>query len=172
MLTAALGKRSTKAWASSANYIVAGAHTGYTGTYEVSVEEVKPVWSATMTVGSSSFNAFLFGWDKDAGFLGITGDALTDADFVYENETYEFVGIIFDGAGDTLTISFDATNSGSISDAAVRSVMALHVDGTAFALGDATYRLSSSGIHILSLDNSGLTWSAGDTVQLEMWVTE
>ena len=150
-------------------YIVAGAHTGYTGTYEVSVKE--PVWSATMTVGSSSLNAFLFGWDKDAGFAGITGDALTDADFVYENETYEFLAILFDTDGQ-LTISFDATNSGSISDAAVRRVMALHVDGTAFALGDATYSLSSSGIHVLSLDNSGLTWSAGDTVQLEMWVTE
>ena len=152
-------------------YIVAGAHTGYIGTYEVSVEDVV-VYSATMTVGSSSFNEFLFGWDRDAGFLGITGDALTDADFVYENETYEFLGIIFDAADGRLTISFDDTNSGSISDAAVRSVMALHVDGTTFALGDATYSLTSAGVHLLLLDNSGLTWSAGDTVQLEMRVTE
>ena len=132
----------------------------------------KVVYSATMTVGSSSFNEFVFGWDRDAGFLGITGDALTDADFVYENETYEFLAIIFDAADGRLTISFDDTNSGSISDAAVRSVMALHVDGTAFALGDATYSLTSAGVHLLLLDNSGLTWSAGDTVQLEMRVTE
>ena len=138
---------------------------------EVEVRVGVEVYSATMTVGSSSFNALLFGWDKDAGFLGITGDALTDADFVYENETYEFLAIIFDTDG-TLTISFDATNSGSISDAAVRSVMALYVDGTAFALGDATYSLTSAGVHLLVLDNSGLSWSAGDTVQLEMRVTE
>ena len=46
-------------------YIVAGAHTGYTGTYEVSVKE--PVWSATMTVGSSTISPqSLFGWDGDA----------------------------------------------------------------------------------------------------------
>ena len=153
-------------------YIVAGAHTGYIGTYEVSVEEVKPVYSATMTVGSSTFASTLFGWDGDSIFL--ENDDLTDADFVYENETYEFVAIRFDTDTDRVVIAFDATNGGSISDAAVRSVMALHIDGTAFALGDATYSLqgSGSGLHSLTWDNSGLTWSAGDTVQLEMWVTE
>ena len=151
-------------------YIVAGAHPGYIGTYEVSVKE--PVWSATMTVGSSTSASTLFGWDGDSIFL--ENDDLTDADFVYENETYEFVAIRFDTDTDRVVISFDATNGGSISDAAVRSVMALHVDGTAFALGDATYSLqgSGSGLHSLTWDNSGLTWSAGDTVQLEMWVTE
>ena len=151
-------------------YIVAGAHTGYTGTYEVSVEE--PVWSATMTAGSSSFSTSAFGWEGDTAFLGITGDALTDADFVYENETYELSSILFNSDTGKLAIAFDATNSGSISDVALRSVMALHVDGTAFALGDATYSLTSNGGHSLIWDNSGLSWSAGDTVQLEMWVTE
>ena len=151
-------------------YIVAGAHTGYTGTYEVSVEE--PVWSATMTVGSSSFSTSAFGWEGDTAFLGITGDALTDADFEYENETYELSSILFNSDTGKLAIAFDATNSGSISDVALRSVMALHVDGTAFALGDATYSLTSNGGHSLIWDNAGLTWSAGDTVQLEMWVTE
>ena len=151
-------------------YIVAGAHTGYTGTYEVSVKE--PVWSATMTAGSSSFSTSAFGWEGDTAFLGITGDALTDADFVYENETYELSSILFNSDTGKLAIAFDATNSGSISDVALRSVMALHVDGTAFALGDATYSLTSNGGHSLIWDNSGLSWSAGDTVQLEMWVTE
>ena len=93
-------------------------------------------------------------------------------DFVYENETYELFTIVFNSDTGRLSIFFDATNSGSISDAAVRSVMALHVDGTAFALGDATYSLLSSGTHSLTWQNAGLTWAAGDTVQLEMWVTE
>ena len=100
-------------------YIVAGAHTGYTGTYEVSVEEVKPVWSATMTVGSSTVSANLFGWDGDGTLL--ENDDLTDADFVYANETYELSTIIFNTDIGGLTVTFDATNSGSISDAAVRS---------------------------------------------------
>ena len=117
-------------------YIVAGAHTGYTGTYEVSVKEVKPVWSATMTVGSNTFFVNSFGWDGGGTF--VEGDALTDVDFEYENETYELFGIILDTSADRLTVTFVATNSGSISDAAVRSVMALHVDGRAFALGDAS----------------------------------
>ena len=150
-------------------YIVAGAHTGYTGTYEVSVGEGKRVWSATMTVGSSTIAPSAFGWECP----GSSGnDDLTDADFVYENETYEFVEICFNSGNGRLGMTFDATNSGSISDAAVRSVMALHVDGTAFALGDATYSLQSSGTHVLTWQNAGLTWAVGDTVQLEMWVTE
>ena len=151
-------------------YIVAGAHPGYTGTYEVSVGEGKRVWSATMKVGSSTVAPTLFGWDGPELLLG--NDDITDADFVYENETYEFVGTRFDNGINRLVIAFDATNSGSISDAAVRSVMALHVDGTAFALGDATYSLHGTGTHNLTWENAGLTWAAGDTVQLEMWVTE
>ena len=151
-------------------YIVAGAHTGYIGTYEVSVEEVKPVWSATMTVGSSTLLETLFGWADDGALF--EGDALTDADFEYENETYELSSILFNTHTDRIAIGFDATNSGSISDVALRSVMALHVDGKAFALGDALYTLVTSGGHSLTWLDSSLTWSAGDTVQLEMWVTE
>ena len=151
-------------------YIVAGAHTGYIGTYEVSVGEGKRVWSATMTVGSSTVATTLFGWDGDATFL--RNDGLTDADFVYENETYEFVATLFDTDTGVLAMQFDATNSGSISDAAVRRALTLYVDGTALVLGDATYRLEGSGIHSLAWENAGLTWAAGDTVQFEMWVTE
>ena len=107
---------------------------------EVEVEQV--VYSATMTVGSTTQNPIpLFGWDGDASLL--ENDALTDAYFVYANETYEFIRITTNAtSGGVLYIAFDATNSGNISDAAVRSVMTLYVDGTAFALGDA---LMSSG---------------------------
>ena len=121
-----------------------------------------------MTVGSGILSG-LVGWDGGT-FFG--GDALTDADFEYENETYELYTIGFNSDTEGVAIIFDATNSGSISDAAVRSVMVLHVDGRALALGDASYTLQPSGRHTLAWDNTGLTWSAGDTVQLEMWVTE
>ena len=151
-------------------YIVAGAHTGYTGTYDVSVGDVKRVWSTTMTVGAHTTVPGLFGWDG-AG-VSFPNAALTDADFVYGNETYEIVDILISTGGGGFTVEFDATNSGSISDAAARSVMTLYVDGTAFVLGDATYELKSDGEHGLTWTNSGLTWAAGDTVGLEMWVTE
>ena len=151
-------------------YIVAGSHTGYTGTYEVSVEEGKPVWKATMTVGSSTVSANLFGWDGDSTLL--ENDDLTDADLVYANETYELSTIIFNSDIGGLTVTFDATNSGSISDAAVRRLMTLHVEGTAFALGNASYALLSSGRHVLNWQNARLTWAPGDTVQLEMRVSE
>ena len=136
-----------------------------------SVVGYPPVWSATLTVGSSTVAPTLFGWDGDSPSL-LENDDLTDADFVYANETYELYTIAFDSDTGVLNVTFDDTNSGSISDAAVRNVMALHVDGTGFALGDASYTLLSSGRHVLTWENTGLTWSAGDTVQLEMRVTE
>ena len=128
-----------------------------------------PVWSATMTVGSSTFSSSLFGWDGDDTFFG--GDALTDADFVYDHETYEIDEINFNTNTVQLTIILDATNSGSISDAAVRNVMTLYADGAAFALEDATYSPQASGASYLTWSNTGLTWAAGDTVELEMRVT-
>ena len=121
-----------------------------------------------MTVGTGVISG-LVGWDVGALF---GGDALTDADFEYENETYELYTIGFNSDTGALNVTFDATNSGSIADAAVRGVMTLYVDGRALALGDATYQLTSNGRHALAWDNTGLTWSAGDTVQLEMGVSE
>ena len=132
---------------------------------------VSRVWSATMTVGRSTTVVVpVFGWSINASF-GLDG-ALTDADFVYANETYEFayISTVATDSG-TLTINFDATNSGSISDAAVRSVMTLYIDGTAFALEDGTYRETFS-IPSLYWENIGFTWADGDTVELEMRVTE
>ena len=126
-----------------------------------------PVWSATMTVGSGILSG-LIGWD-DGVFFG--SDALSDADFVYDHETYEIYEIDFTTFDGELLIIFDATNSGSISDAAVRSVMTLYADGAAFALGDATYALQASGRSDLTWLNTGLTWAVGDTVELEIRVT-
>ena len=91
---------------------------------------------------------------------------------MFENETYEIYYINLSTSLDSLQIYFDPTNNGNISNAAIRSRMVLFVDGRALFLGDATYSLRSSGAHRLTWDNSGLTWSAGDTVELEMWVTE
>ena len=130
----------------------------------------KAVWSATMTVGSSAFSSFTFGWNSDsAGFID---DALTDADFVYDHETYELLAISFNTDSGELSIIFDATNSGSISNEGVRSSMALHVDGTVLFLGKAKYTLLSNGRPRLVWEDAGLNWSAGDTVQLEMGVSE
>ena len=127
-------------------------------------------WSATMTVGQSQFGATTFGWSKaDPSYVN---DAITDSDFVFENETYEIAEIESSTSLDILSIYFDPTNNGNISNAAIRSRMVLFVDGRAFFLGDATYSLRSNDVHRLTWSNTGLTWTAGDTVELEMWATE
>ena len=114
-----------------------------------------------MTVGSGILSG-LVGWD-DGAFFG--SDALTDADFVYDHETYELQTISFNTGTGGLNVTFDAAGSGSIADAAVRGVMTL--DGAAFVLGDANYDLAST----LTWSNTGLTRAAGDTVELEIRVT-
>ena len=116
-----------------------------------------------MTVGSGILSG-LVGWDVDALFGSY---ALSDADFVYDHETYELQTISFNTGTGGLNVTFDAAGSGSIADAAVRGVMTLYVDGAAFALGDANYDLAST----LTWSNTGLTRAAGDTVELEIRVT-
>ena len=122
------------------------------------------VWRATMTVRSGFFSGQV-GWDVGPLF---ESDALSDADFVYDHETYELFAIIFNTNTDELNVIFEGPGSGSISDAAVRGVMTLYFDGAAFALGNANYDLAST----LTWSNAGLTWASGDTVELEIRVTE
>ncbi len=123
------------------------------------------VWSATLTVGGQSIPG-LFGWDGDDTVY--TGDALTDADFVYENETYEISEII--STSTKLSIKFDNANLGSIADEDVRKLMTLYVGGTRLDLGDVESIPLSSGDHQIVWEDAGLTWAAGDTVELAIRV--
>ena len=126
---------------------------------------VKLAWRATMVVGTTSL---LLGWND----VPFGGDALTDADFVYDHETYELNGIQIGIDNGELSITFDATNNGSIADADVRSGMTLYVDSRAFVLGDASYTLLPDGKPRLAWSNPGLTWSVNDSVQLAMRVPD
>ena len=128
------------------------------------------VWSATMTVGVHYATPESIGWDGDADIY--EGDALTDADFEYESETYEvlLIAIPF-GNPPILIITFDDVNYGSIDDEDVRKVMTLYIDGEIFPLKDVTsYVENSMGHHVLRWSDPGLTWAADDTVELEIRV--
>ena len=125
------------------------------------------VYSATMTVGEGYIaGRKIIGWDGD--LTTIDGDALTDAAFVYKNETYNFSGILQSSSG--LFAYIDDASSGSIDDAAVRKVMTLYIDGSGFPLKDADYGTISNGDHRLKWAAPGFAWAAGDTVELELWV--
>ena len=127
---------------------------------------LRQVWTATMTVGEGEVVGVpIFGWDSGTT---LDGDVLTDADFVHKNETYAFRNIV--QGSTSLTITIDGANSGSIDDAAVRKVMTLYVDGAGFPLKDAAYMVNSAGDHNLRWNEPGLTWPAGDTVELAIWV--
>ena len=123
------------------------------------------VWTATLTAGSHSVLATQFGWLVAGTFQG---GALDDVDFVYDTETYKFIGILHDNAGGgSLVISFDSTNSGSIADADVRAILNFHVGSQTFNLGDGTY--SSTAIaERITFNGTGLTWAASDSVCLAL----
>ena len=89
-----------------------------------------------MTVGSGILSG-LVGWDVGALF---GSDALSDADFVYDHETYELQTISFNTGTGGLNVTFDAAGSGSIADAAVREESGLPWAETAPATGPIATR--------------------------------
>ena len=92
-----------------------------------------------MTVGEGyNLGREIIGWDGD--HTNIDGDALTDADFMYENETYKILVESYKPAASASSMFvLMAISSGSIDDAAVRKVMTLYIDGAGFPLKDADY---------------------------------
>ncbi len=118
-------------------------------------DPVTEVWSATLTVRDIGNN--LLGCD-------ITGStqrcnpsgSLTDNDFTYGGTTYTIEAIR------STSTQFAMQLSTSLSGSA-KSALTLHIGNAQFPLAGATI----SGTNIV-LNNHGLSWNAGDTVQLRL----
>ncbi len=108
-----------------------------------------PVWSGTMTTVDLSQNGSS-GFGCEAGAVTCS-QALTGSHaFTYGGTSYAITTLKVDGG--VLTFATSPGTSGL-------QHLTLNVDGTAFALADAASDQWS---------NSGLSWSAGDTVQLSL----
>ena len=121
------------------------------------------VWTANLTVGTQTFAGnTLYGWD-DTGFY--TGASLTDEDFSFAGDTYDMDTIwLFEGS---LTLAFDAANTGDIATQATRNTLTLHVGSYSFNLGEGTL---SNNQRSISWSNTGLSWAASDSVCLALTV--
>ena len=107
------------------------------------------VWSGTMTVA-----------EIGGGVLGVlsgTSGALTSDSFTYDGGNYQLASIVrLDNGGLRLSLATAIPES-------LKSALTLHVGNQQFALADATI----DG-RFAAWANSGLSWSAGDTVQLRL----
>ena len=123
------------------------------------------LWSDTMTVGSYMVSTLtFFGWNDEGTF---TGSALSDQDFDYGNHTYNLRTIQLESG--VLTIRFNDTGLGDVTNQATRDKLTFHVATTVFNLGNGSLTHSSNGVF---WSNSGLTWTAGDTVELKITTTD
>ena len=123
------------------------------------------IWSDTLTVGTFTVaGATFLGWDDRGNF---TGGGLTDQEFDYGEHTYNLTEISLQGG--TLTLGFDDTGAGDLATKATRDKLTLHVGTTTFNLGSGTLNPAQTGV---LWTNSGLTWTDGDMVELELTTTD
>ena len=111
------------------------------------------LWSGTLTVKAMSGD---FGCSNSITNKHCS-DHLTDDDFRYDSTDYAITGIVVRSSGE-LEIEFDTTLT------TATLALTLNVGSTAFNFVDA----DTMGTESLIWDNSGLSWSAGDTVMLTL----
>ncbi len=111
------------------------------------------LWSGTLTVKDMSGD---FGCSNSIT-NNHCSDHLTDDDFRYDSTDYAITGIVVRSSGE-LEIEFDTTLT------TATKALTLNVGSTAFNFVDA----DTMGTESLIWDNSGLSWSAGDTVMLTL----
>ena len=119
--------------------------------------QTSDVWSATLTVGAA-------GTVKGYLASGTFGSLSPGATFTYDGVDYSIIRVgVVDSNRDLQLILNKAIPD------SLKSSHALQVDTREFALADATLS-TSSGIanSAATWSNSGLTWSAGDTVSVSL----
>ena len=122
---------------------------------------VNQVWTANLTVGTQTVAGFiLYGWNGTANY---NGASLTDEDFSFAGDTYEFDEIYFAAA--SLTVTFGSVNSGDIATQATREKLTFHVGSDSFNLGAGTL---AGNQRTISWTGTSLSWAASDSVCLAL----
>ena len=121
------------------------------------------VWTANLTVGTQMVSSLtIYGWNNLANY---NGASLTDADFIFAGDMYEF-GEIYSATG-SLVVTFRSLISGDIATQATRNKLTLHVGSDSFNLGAGTLAGNQRSI---SWTGTSLSWAASDSVCLAMTV--
>ena len=119
------------------------------------------VWTANLTVGTQMVSSLtIYGWNNLANY---NGASLTDADFIFAGDMYEF-GEIYSATG-SLVVTFRSLISGDIATQATRNKLTLHVGSDSFNLGAGTLAGNQRSI---SWTGTSLSWAASDSVCLAL----
>ena len=117
------------------------------------------IWSATLTVKRIS----LLGCDEDGGSTVSCNTLLTDSSFTYDSVDYAIRNIRLSSTG-SLGITVNKTIPASL-----KPVLTLHVGSATLPLADASFATEYNIFNsVLAWSNTGLSWSAGDTVSLSL----
>ena len=142
---------------------------GASQTYTLKVTRAEPpcdaIWCATLTVGTLVFAGTPeYGWSSPSGF-----GSITDRDFSYDGDRYEFTTTTV--RGQRLEVYFSGDAYGDLATEATRAKLNLHVGEGAservFNLGSGSYQLDE-GSPVFYWENSGLSWSVNDKVSLKL----
>ncbi len=101
--------------------------------------------------------------DTSSGSECTSTSVLTDNDFTYSGVEYRLTRVALIASSGSLVLWFNKTVPADL-----KAALTLHVGSSQFALADAlvtTVNVSNDG---LFWNNSGLSWSAGDTVSLSL----
>ena len=123
---------------------------------------VKELWSATLTV--ADLGGGLLGcsnFDSDTSKRCNQAARLTNDEFSFLNQPFAAQRIVVQSGG--LRFQVSATPS-----AKFRSDLSLSIDGMSFPLADASVATLSVMGDASDWANTGLSWSAGDTVQVKI----
>ena len=122
--------------------------------------QTRTVWYATLTAGDAG--------SQDIGFDSAAAvGTLSDSIITYDGMDYDILGVFVDDTGE-LTFWFSAdTPPNSLKSPPSAPALTLHVGNSQFALADAT--LTNSDTRLV-WNNTGLSWSVGDTVRLRLTV--
>ena len=113
------------------------------------------VWSATLTVKDTLASIFFGCENGNSGKECSDANVLTDDDFVHNGVTYDVTNITFSASAGSLGIGLNKDAPGGFAS------FTLAVDGS--SIGSP----SVSGQNI-NWENTGLSWSAGDSVSLSL----
>ena len=122
-------------------------------TVRVHYDGYPEVWSATLTAGTAISGIAGSG----CGTVTPCSSALTDDTFTYDNVEYTFTEIRIEAGSLSIRLNKALPQS-------LKSALTLHVGNSQFPLANA----SSSAGNYETWSNTGLSWSAGDTVQLRL----